>query len=249
MVLDESKAYFVETRLTDLCSKYEFSSIGELIAVLKKRPYSELADDVIDQLMVNETYFFRDNAPFDVFKKKVLPAVIKKNEAEKRLRIWCAAASSGQEPYSVCMILKQDFPMLASWTIDFDATDVSLKMIERCRKGQYSDVELRRGLPPELKKRFFQQQGTKWQLSQEILSMVRFSQLNLVRPWPRLPKPDIVFIRNVLIYFDQETKKRIFNDLVRLLGSDGYFFVGGGEIPSCLGDRVEALGAGAYRVK
>ncbi len=249
MVLDDSKNYFVETRLQIICKEDGYESVDELMNTLIRRPFSELADKVVDQLMVNETYFFRDNAPFKVFEEKVLPKIIEKNSDKKSLRIWCAAASSGQEPFSVCMIIKDKFPALANWKVEFEATDISSQMIERCKSGVYSDVELRRGLPPSLKSRFFKQNGVNWHLSQEIVSMVKFSQLNLVRPWPRLPKPDVVFIRNVLIYFDVETKKKILDNLMRLLGPGGYFFVGGGEIPASLGAAVESLGSGAYQVK
>lgn len=192
-------------------------------------------------MTINETYFFRDVHPFDVLKKSVLPELIKKRESARQLNIWCAAASSGQEVYSIVMLLKENFPSLARWKINFVASDISKEMLDRCREGCYSQLEVNRGLAAPLLVKYFQKIGAHWQIKEELRRMVEWRQINLAENWDALAAPDIVFMRNVLIYFDLETRRNIFGRLSKSLKSDGYLFLGGAESPIGIDDHLKRV--------
>jgi chemotaxis protein methyltransferase CheR len=192
-------------------------------------------------MTINETYFFRDVHPFDVLKKSVLPELIKKRESARQLNIWCAAASSGQEVYSIVMLLKENFPSLARWKINFVASDISKEMLDRCREGCYSQLEVNRGLAAPLLVKYFQKIGAHWQIKEELRRMVEWRQINLAENWDALAAPDIVFMRNVLIYFDLETRRNIFGRLSKSLKSDGYLFLGGAETPMGIDDSFKRV--------
>ena len=207
---------------------------------------------MVDALTTNETTFFRDVEPFELLRTELLPALIKTRQLSKRLSIWYAASSTGQEPYSVSMLIREHFPELASWTIDQVATDLSRPVLDRARAGAYSQLEVNRGLPVKLLVRYFDKRGLEWQLKDHIRSMVNFQELNLngVWPWPCLPQFDIVFIRNVMIYFDVPDKQKILGRIYDRLRPDGYLFLGAAETTMNLDDRFTRLPvnrAGCYK--
>jgi len=166
----------------------------------------------------------------------VLPEMIKRRAAPKSIRIWCAASSSGQEPYSIAMIVREMFAGMSDWRVSITSSDISTEMLERCRAGRYSQLEVNRGLPAAFLVKYFDRDGTHWRLKPELRAMVEFFELNLAGPWPTMPAADIVFMRNVLIYFDAPTKSAILGRTRRILQPDGYLFLGGAETTFNLDD-------------
>ncbi len=241
IVLEEEKVYLIETRLTALARCEGFASVADLLAKFRTQAANGLQDKIVEALTTNETSFFRDVQPFEVLRQVVLPELVKRREQQRRLFIWCAAASSGQEPYSLAMLLHDHFPALAGWNVRILATDLSLEMLERARRGVYSHFEVHRGLPTPLLVRFFEKQGLEWRLKESIRRLVEFRQLNLIDPWPPMPAPDVILMRNVLIYFDVEMKKALLGKVRRLLQPDGYLFLGGAETPMGLDDGFERI--------
>ncbi len=229
IALDEGKSYLVETRLAPLARTQGFASIEELVIQLRGKVFGRLHKAVVDAMTTNETSFFRDIHPFESLRKEILPEMLKLRATARTLTIWCAASSSGQEPYSIAMILRQDFPQLSTWKVRILATDISSTMIERARAGCFSQLEVNRGLPAPLLVRFFEKDGMTWQIKDEIRKMVEFRELNLKDNFPPLPGVDILFIRNVLIYFDVETKRSVLSKIAKVLKPDGYLFLGGAE--------------------
>jgi chemotaxis protein methyltransferase CheR len=229
IVLEDGKAYLVESRLQPLAKREGFASLAEFVGKLRAQPTNGLHWNVVEAMTTNETYFFRDVHPFELLKKQVFPELIKKLAVEKQINIWCAAASSGQEPYTIAMVIRENFPELASWKINFICSDISKEMLERCREGCYTQLEVNRGLPAPLLIKYFQKIGTEWKIKEDLRKMIDLRQINLAQSWPVLPQMDIVFIRNVLIYFDLETKKGIMARLRRVLKPDGFLFLGGAE--------------------
>jgi chemotaxis protein methyltransferase CheR len=229
LVLETGKEYLVDSRLQPVARQAGFPSVHALVAAIRPSGQRELRARVVEALTTNETTFFRDVEPFELLRASVIPELVEKRKAERRLRIWYAATSTGQEPYSVSMLLREHFPALATWTIDQYATDLSSRVLTRAREGRYGQLEVKRGLPVGYFTKYFQQDGSEWRLSEAIRSMVRFDQLNLVKAWPALPPVDIVMMRNVLIYFDVQTKKQILGKVRRILRPDGYLFLGGAE--------------------
>jgi chemotaxis protein methyltransferase CheR len=251
IVLDDTKQYLVQTRLVNVLRSAELPSFASLVDELRRRPHGKIADDVVEAMTTNETSFFRDVHPFETLRKVVLPELIAARQPEKRLSIWCAAASSGQEPYTIALVLKEYFPELAGWQVLFRATDISQDMLRRCREGRYSQLEVNRGLPAALLVKYFRQDGAHWQVRDDLRAMIDFQPLNLAAPWPVMPAFDLVFLRNVMIYFDVETKKAILGRVARLLRSDGYLVLGGAETTFNLDssyERVESLKSGYYRL-
>jgi len=228
-VLDADKKYLAELHLAPLAAKAGFDSIADLIAHLQIQPFGTLHIQTIEALITNETSFFRDFHPFEALKNFVLPEMIQRQQGIPALNIWCAAASNGQEPYSIAMLIREHFPLLAGGKVKLIASDFSTKVLTRARQGIYNDFEISRGLSKSLRDRYFQKQGNEWLLNQEIRQMVEFRHLNLLESWSALPRMDIIFMRNVLLYFDTETKNAILTKVSRLLKSDGYLFMGGGE--------------------
>lgn len=252
IVLEQEKTYLVETRLAALARREGFPSVDGLLGAFRARSSNGLHDKVVEAMTTNETSFFRDVQPFEALRQVVLPDLLQRRALQKRLFVWCAASSSGQEPYSLAMLLRDRFPTLAGWDVRILATDLSLEMLDRARKGVYSQVEANRGLSAPLLVKFFERQGLEWRLKDEIRRMVEFKQLNLIEPWPALPAPDIVLLRNVLIYFDVETKRVILGRVRRLLRPDGYLFLGGAETTLNLDDSFERVPfdrAGCYRLR
>jgi chemotaxis protein methyltransferase CheR len=250
IVLEPGKEYLIESRLTPVAREQGVETIGELVEMLRARPMGPLRERVIEAMTTNETSFFRDVRPFDALRDIVLPDLIEQHSDDRSLAIWCAASSSGQEPYTIAFVIRQHFPQLADWDIRIVATDLSNEMIERSRAGCYSQLEVNRGLPATLLVKYFSREGSGWVVNDDIRSMVEFRVLNLIEPWPVLPRCDIVFIRNVLIYFDVETKSTILDQTHKVLRPDGFLFLGGAETTLNLHDgfeRVPAERAGCYR--
>ena len=228
LVLADDKQYLIESRLTPLARKANLGGLTELIAELKRGVESRICD-VVEAMTTNETFFFRDKIPFDHFKDSVLPELIKARANRKSLRIWCAAASTGQEPYSIAMTIKEMSAQLAGWRIEIIGTDISQQVLEKSKSGIYTQFEVQRGLPIQLLVKYFKQTGEMWQINPEIRSMIQYKPLNLLQDFSSMGKFDIVFCRNVLIYFDQNTKTNIFERLSRMLEPDGVLALGAAE--------------------
>ncbi len=229
IVLEKEKNYLVEARLSPLVRRHGFISMSELVAQMRSQPGNGLSWHVVEAMTTNETSFFRDIHPFELLKKNVLPELIQRRAAQRQISFWCAASSSGQEIYTILMLLRENFPQLQTWKINFIASDISKEMLDRCREGCYSQLEVNRGLPAPLLVKYFQKIGTQWQIKEDLRRMVDFRQMNLAQAWPALPSMDIIFMRNVLIYFDVETKKAILSRMKKVFKPDGYLFLGGAE--------------------
>ncbi|HRF62049.1 MAG TPA: protein-glutamate O-methyltransferase CheR [Candidatus Competibacter sp.] len=242
--LEPDKAYLIETRLAPLARQTGFDSLQALIASLRTKPGTDLRDRVIEAMFTHETSFFRDGHPFEILKSMILPSLLAKRTLGQHLTIWCAACSSGQEPFSVAMLAREHFPDLARGRLRTIATDLSESILARAREGLYTQTEINRGLPPALLARYFDKQGSCWRLKLEIRRMVDFQRSNLAEEWPNLPSPDIIFMRNVLIYFDQETKKSILSKVRKTLKSDGYLILGSSETTLNLDPTFESISMG-----
>jgi len=252
IVLEAGKEYLVDARLTAVIRQLGVESIESLVKKLRAPGSELLARSVVEAMTTNETSFFRDVKPFQTLKAEVIPDLIKRRSVSRSLSIWCAASSSGQEPYTIAMTLCEAFPELASWRLNFVATDLSKQMVERARAGKFSQIEVNRGLPAMMLVKYFKKVGTDWEISEKLRKMIEFRELNLLQAWPNLESLDIVFIRNVLIYFDMATKKQILGRIRRSMKPDGYMFLGGAETPLNLDDAFErhALDlSGCYRLK
>jgi chemotaxis protein methyltransferase CheR len=250
IVLEEGKEYLVEARLTPLVRQLELQSIGDLVGRLRGGADRTLAEQVVEAMVTTETLFFRDRHPFETLRTAVLPELMARRTPEKRLSIWCAACATGQEPYSVAILLREHFPQLAGWKVTILATDLSRAALGRAREGRYNQFEVNRGLPAPLLVKYFHQHGATWELREDVRRMVEFRELNLAGPWPLLPTMDLVFLRNVMIYFESGTKSTILEKVNRLLRPDGYLILGGAETTLNLADslrRVEALKGGFYQ--
>ncbi|AXV05276.1 Chemotaxis protein methyltransferase CheR [Euzebya pacifica] len=229
ITLGDDKEYLITARLRPVVVASGLGSLGELVARLRTDPPSALVGMVVDALVINETSFFRDVHPFVGLKDHVLPDLIERRRRDRMLTIWCAAASSGQEPYTIAMILADQFPELAGWTIRLLATDVSSTMVARGRRGRFTGVEVARGLPPVLRQRHLAPAGDEWQVSPALRRAVQFEQHNLAGSWDVIPRCDIVFLRNVLIYFDPAVTRRVLLKARGRLAEDGYLALGGAE--------------------
>jgi chemotaxis protein methyltransferase CheR len=228
LVLSADKQYLVESRLTPLVRKAGLASLGELVAKLKANN-ERLTVDVVEAMTTNESFFYRDKIPFDHFRDAIMPGLIAARAKERRLRIWCAAASTGQEPYSLAMCIKEACKNIAGWRIDILATDLSTEVLEKAKAGIYSQFEVQRGLPIGLLIKYFTQVGECWQIAPDIRAMVQFRPFNLLHDFSSLGPFDLVFCRNVLIYFDQETKIGVLERIARITERDGYLVLGAAE--------------------
>ena len=226
--LSADKQYLIESRLLPLARKAGLADIGELVQKLKGGSSAVVAQ-VVEAMTTNETFFFRDKVPFDHFRDSIMPEIIKARAARKNIRIWCAAGSTGQEPYSLAMCVKEMSAALSGWRVEIIATDISQEVLEKSKAGIYSQFEVQRGLPIQMLVKYFKQTGELWQISPEIRAMVQHRQLNLLHDFSQLGMFDVIFCRNVLIYFDQDTKINIFNRLARITEADGFLVLGAAE--------------------
>jgi chemotaxis protein methyltransferase CheR len=251
IVLEEEKGYLIESRLSPLAHREGFASLSLFVERLQSAPFQALHQRAVEAMTTNETSFFRDFHPFEALKKSLLPELVEKRRQERKLNIWSAACSTGQEPYTIAMLLREYFPGLASWTIRILAADLSSEILARARAARYSQLEVNRGLPAGFLVKYFQKQACEWQLRDDIRRMVEFQVFNLAAAWPPLPPMDIVMMRNVLIYFGLKTRKEILGKVRRILRPDGYLFLGAAETTFNLDEsfeRVQLERATCYRV-
>lgn len=241
LMLAPEKQYLAESRLLPVARRHGMTTLSELVAGLKVRANVELGVEVVEAMTTNETFFFRDKLPFEHFRDTMMPALVEARRREKRIRIWCAAASTGQEPYSLAMALCEMRDRLAGLRVEIIATDLSGEVLDRARAGLYSQFEVQRGLPIQNLLKYFTQVGDSWQISAEIRAMVQFRTLNLLNDFAPLGTFDIVFCRNVLIYFDQDTKIAVFSRIAKQLPDDGYLVLGAAETVVGLTDAFKPV--------
>jgi chemotaxis protein methyltransferase CheR len=238
--LSADKQYLIDSRLSPLARKSGLSDIGALVAKMKSGSGAFIAE-VVEAMTTNETFFFRDKVPFDHFRDSIVPEILHARAARRSIKIWCAAGSTGQEPYSLAMCLKEMGAALAGWRVEILATDLSQDVLEKSRSGIYSQFEVQRGLPIQMLVKYFKQTGELWQVNADIRAMVQHRQLNLLHDFSQLGSFDVIFCRNVLIYFDQETKIDIFGRLARVMEPDGFLVLGAAETVVGLSDVFRAL--------
>ncbi len=244
IALDESKEYLVEMRLAAVIRKLGIASLSELVLKLQSGTDDKLRLLVGEAMTTNETSFFRDIHPFETLKNDVLPDLFKRRQAERTLSIWCAASSSGQEPYSIAMILRDHFPEILGWKLNFLATDISEHVLTQAREGRYNQLEVNRGLSTSHLTNHFQADGRQWVVNSQLRKMIRFESMNLNERWLPMPLLDLVFIRNVLIYFGVDTRKKILERIGGMMRPDGYLFVGASETPLNLVSNFEKFPVG-----
>jgi len=240
LVLSADKQYLVESRLAPLARKAGVGSLAELVAKVRSNN-EKLIVDVVEAMTTNESFFYRDKIPFDHFREAIMPGLMAARARERRIRIWCAAASTGQEPYSLAMCLKEMKDKLGGWRVEILGTDLSTEVLEKAKAGVYSQFEVQRGLPIQMLVKYFRQVGDTWQIAPEIRAMVQYRPLNLLADFAGLGRFDVVFCRNVLIYFDQETKTGVLNRIARLLEPDGYLVLGAAETVVGLTDAFKPV--------
>ena len=252
-VLDSSRDYLFDTRLSKLMRNQGMTRIGELVGHLRSRKDPELERAVAEAMTINETSFFRDSRPFELLRTELLPALIESRRMTRSLRIWSAACSTGQEAYSTAMLLLEHFPMLASWSIRIEGTDISHEVVERARAGTYHRIEINRGLPARHVVRYFDHQGEAWMVKPEVRKLCNFRQANLCAP--SLPfnrgtdRFDIIFLRNVMLYFSQEHRRTLLAGIHRLLAPDGVLFLGSSEQPADASLWTAVLSGGTCHLK
>jgi len=230
IVLDKGKDYLVESRLVPVALECGFDTLEKLVAELRKSNSQSLVKKVVEAMTTNETSFYRDLHPFQALKATVLPELIERRGKERTLSIWSNACSSGQELYSIAMLIKENFSELASWKLKLIGTDLSSKILERAKSGVFNQTEMNRGLPMQLLLKYFTKDGVQWRIAEEIRNMIDVQALNLIEPFPSsMQKMDVVFLRNVLIYFSPEMKTSILNKVHASLAKDGYLFMGNAE--------------------
>jgi chemotaxis protein methyltransferase CheR len=229
LTLSADKQYLVESRLLPVARKAGVDGLGGLVQKLKGTNAEPLITEVVEAMTTNESFFFRDKIPFDLFRQTILPALLAARAGQRQIRIWCAAASTGQEPYSLAILLKEMAAQVAGWRIEILGTDLSTEVLEKAKVGIYSQFEVQRGLPIQLLVKYFAQVGETWQVAPEIRAMVQYKPLNLLQPFSQLGTFDIVFCRNVLIYFDQDTKIDVLARLAKMMPPDGYLVLGAAE--------------------
>ncbi|MGD0191843.1 MAG: protein-glutamate O-methyltransferase CheR [Rhizomicrobium sp.] len=227
--LTQEKVYLFDTRLLPIARRHNHASLQQLIAAMRNARSETLIAEVVDAMTTNETSFFRDRHPFDAMKKVILPGLIQRRAAQRHLRIWSAASSTGQEAYSLAMMLLDDFPALAGWHVEIVGTDISPTVIARARDGLYSTFEVQRGLSIQLLLKHFEQIGDQWRIRPGLRKMVDFRLFNLLGDLTSLGQFDVVLCRNVLIYFDLPLKTRILDALHGRIVRDGALVLGGAE--------------------
>ncbi|SDD91059.1 CheR family methyltransferase [Rhodospira trueperi] len=240
LVLTKDKAYLLESRLMPLARKRGLKGLDELMVALKKRDIV-LEKAVVEAMTTNESFFFRDNKPFDQFKSIVLPNLLKARATKKSFRIWSAACSSGQEPYSLAMLLKEEGAKLSGWRYDIVGTDISDEVLKKARAGAYSQFEVQRGMPMTLLVKYFKKKDENWAIDSAIQSMVQYKEWNLLGDLKPLGQFDVVFCRNVLIYFDQPTKSKVLQAISQIMADDGVLYLGGAETVLGISDHFKPV--------
>lgn len=251
IVIDADKDYLAESRLGPVAEHEGFNSIEALIQSLERQTFGVLHRKVVDAMTNNETWFFRDYQPYDALKQQIIPELLTRNASTKKITFWSAACSSGQEPYSIAMSLRENFA-LPGWNYSIVATDLADHILQRAKVGSYSQMEVSRGLPTPLLTKYFVQDELQWKLKLEIRNMVDFRSMNLISSWPLMPIVDVIFLRNVLIYFDVDTKRAILEKARKVLHPKGYMFLGAAETTLNLDDNFERVPFGRtayYRLR
>jgi chemotaxis protein methyltransferase CheR len=241
LVLSGDKQYLVESRLLPVAHRCGIADLSELVRRLRGPKAESLIVEVVEAMTTNESFFFRDKLPFDHFRDTIMPALLAARAAQRRIRIWCAAASTGQEPYSLAMTLREMGQVVAGWQIEILATDYSTQVLEKAKSGIYSQFEVQRGLPIQLLIKYFDQIGDTWQITPDIRAMVHYRAFNLLNDFIHLGSFDLIFCRNVLIYFDQQTKSQVLDRLSRITMDDGYLVLGAAETVVGLTDGFKPL--------
>jgi chemotaxis protein methyltransferase CheR len=252
IVLDASKGYLIESRLAPLVRETGTGTLEGFVAKLRAAPTGPLRTRVIEAITTNETNFFRDIYPWQALREVVIPRLLAARATTRSLTIWCAAASSGQEPYSLAMTLVDRFPELSSWKVKIVASDISAEILARAKEGRYSQLEVNRGLSAPVLAKHFERDGAGWVIKKRLRDMIDFRKLNLVRPWIGLGASDLVMMRNVLIYFDVPTKAKVLHQVGKQLKPDGALFLGGAETTLNLANEFERVQHGKsswYRLK
>ena len=252
IALDDSKVYLAETRLVALARQEGIPTISDLVSRLRADPGHVLKRKVIEAMTTNETSFFRDIRPFEAIREVLMPELMRRRSATRRLNIWSAACSTGQEPYSLAMLLRDHFPELNSWNLQLLASDLSSEVLEKAKAGRYSQLEVNRGMPAHLLVRYFKGHVADWTVVDEVRRMIDFQVINLIDSWPSMPLLDLVLIRNVLIYFEAESKRQVLDRIAGLLAPDGYLILGGSETTFFNNDsfeRVDIERCCIYRLK
>lgn len=243
IVLDETKDYLLDTRLDKLAKDLAIASVAELVRQARAGA-PRICTSIVESLTTQETLFFRDVRPFDALRTQVLPPLIAARQTSRSLTIWSAACSTGQEPYSIAMMFLEHFPDVAKWPVRIVATDLAENALTRARQGRFQQLEVNRGLPAAYLIKYFERSGVDWQIKESVRKMVEFSRLNLLEPWPLTLRPDVVLMRNVLIYFGADTKRTIFTRLCSVLHPDGALFLGSAESPLSLDPEWDMTAAG-----
>lgn len=238
LALAPEKRYLVDSRLSPVCRTFGFKGVTEMVAKLRASRDLALEKAVVEAMTTNETFFFRDKTPFTLFSDVILPHMLSARAAKRKLRIWCAAASTGQEPYSLAMILDEARARLAGWQVEIIATDISTEVLDKAKAGTYTQFEVQRGLPIQMLLKYFEQKGETWHISPKIKSMVNFRELNLIKDFASLGQFDVIYCRNVLIYFDQPTKADVLRRLSASLAPDGMLLLGAAETVIGLTDAL-----------
>jgi chemotaxis protein methyltransferase CheR len=250
IVLGSDKHYLVASRLGPVARQLGLDSVAAVMHCIRHSGDRSVETKVIEAMTINETLWFRDIKPFNALRTRVIPHLMEENKRSKRLSIWSAASSTGQEIYSMAMLLAHDFPELDSWRVALHGTDINQTVLDRAREGRFSSLEINRGLPADMMARYFSRDGAHYVLNDELRKKVTFSQLNLASAWPSLPVFDIILLRNVLIYFDNPTKERIIQQAATHLAPNGYLFLGSAETVFSLSTGLFARtieGTTAYR--
>jgi chemotaxis protein methyltransferase CheR len=250
--LGDNKQSLVESRLAVFLLRSEFSNPRQLLAQLRYKEDEDLKRKIIEAILINETSFFRDAHPFHCIKDFVLPELIKKRKATQNLSIWSAACSSGQEVYSIAMTLYECFPQVDQWKLSLTASDISLDILEKAQAGLFKQLEVNRGLPAKFLVRFFKRERLRWKIDPRIKKMVQFRQINLIEPWSFIGRQDIILLRNVLFYFDIETRKTVLSRIRQHLKPDGFLFLGASETTLNIDKAFEQVKFGrtiCYRLK
>lgn len=229
LVIGTDKLYLLETRLAPLLKREKLPDMNGLAERLRRPGAEVLARDVVEAMTTNESFFFRDDKPFHHFRTQALPRIVAARPGGSTLRIWSAAASSGQEAYSLAMILAESSAILGNRKVEIVGTDIARDQLGRARDGLYSQFEVQRGLPVQMLMRYFSKDGNNWRISEKLRTMVQFREFNLLSDLRPLGRFDIVFCRNVLIYFDQPTKTRVLDAAAGIMPSDGLLYLGGAE--------------------
>ena len=250
IVLAPGKEYLVEARLIPVARAVGAANVNEFLAELQRRPNLDYQRKIIDALTTNETSWFRDREPFAALTDVILPELIKSRSATRKVRFWSGASSSGQEAYSLAITLQEALP--PGWSYEIVGTDISTEMVKRAETAEYSQVEVNRGLPASQLVQYFERAGAHWRVTSHLRKNVSFKLMNLTVPLPPMPPFDVIFLRNVLIYFDVATKKSVLRNVARLLRPDGWLFLGAAETTIGIDDNYERVAAGrtsAYRVR